>query len=176
MSFKRTRGRDTLSYPNPHRTSLGMSQPYHLPDSHPNSTNPRTVPIGMTNPGSQSTAAENNPSAERFGSGEEVQNLAATSVGVEYPVAFSGGENEVWQRDIQSQNEWIPGFGKMVSKTRVLILRTQRANRALYSSTTTAGSPGATRRLKLLFEDTQDHLRGHHNGCPSSSAADAEPT
>jgi hypothetical protein len=151
-----------------------MSQPYHLPDSHPNST--RTVPIGMTNPGSQSSAAENNPSAERFGSGEEVQNLAATAVGVDYPVAFSVGENEVWQRDTQGQNEWIPGFGKMVSKTRPLILRTRRANRDLCSFVTTAGSPGTTRRLKLLFEDTQDYLRGHHNGCPSSTTTDAEPT
>ena len=72
----------------------------------------------MTNPGSQSTAAENNPSAERFASGEEVQNLAATVVGgVDYPVASSVGENEVWQRDTQ---EWIPGFGKMVSKIRDL--------------------------------------------------------
>lgn len=105
-----------------------MSQPYHLPDSPPNSTNTRTVPIGMTNPGSQSTAVENNPSAERFGSGEEVQNLAATAVGADYTVAFPAGENEVRQRDMQSQNEWIPGFGKMVSKTRPLILRTQRAN------------------------------------------------
>jgi hypothetical protein len=115
VSFKRTRGWDTISYPNPHRTSPGMSQPYHLPDSPPNSTNTRTVPIGMTNPGSQSTAVENNPSAERFGSGEEVQNLAATAV------ALPTGENEVWQRDTQSQNEWIPGFGKMVSKIRPLI-------------------------------------------------------
>jgi len=90
-----------------------MSQPYHLPDSPPNSTNTRTVPIGMTNPGSQSTTVENNPSAERFGSGEEVQNLAAMAVGADYPVGFSVGENEVWQRDTQSQNEWIPGFGKM---------------------------------------------------------------
>src|ERR1700733_7300429 len=76
VSFKRTRGWDTLSYLNPHHTSLGMSQPYHLPDSPPNSTNSRTVPIGMTNPGSQSTAVENNPSAVRFGSGEEVQTTA----------------------------------------------------------------------------------------------------
>jgi hypothetical protein len=105
-----------------------MSQPYHLPDPPPNSTNTRTVPIGMTNPGSQSTAVENNSSTERFGSGEEVQKLAGTAVGADYPVAFSVGENEVWQRDTQSQNEWIPGFGKMVSKTRPLILRTQRAN------------------------------------------------
>ena len=72
----------------------------------------------MTNPSSQSTAAENNPSAARFGSGEEVQTLAATAVGTDFPVAFSIGENEVWQRDAQSQNEWIPGFGKMVSQTR----------------------------------------------------------
>ena len=98
-----------------------MSQPYHLPNSPPNSTNTRAVPIGtgMTNPGSQSTAVENNPSAERFGPGEEVKNLAATAVGADYrDVPFSVGENEVWQRDTQSQNEWIPGFGKMVSKTR----------------------------------------------------------
>lgn len=103
-----------------------MSQPYHLPDSPPNSTNTRTVSIGMTNPGSQSTVVENNPSAERFGSGEEVQNLAAKAA------AFPSGENEVWQRDTQSQNEWIPGLGKMVSKTRPLILRTERANRDLF--------------------------------------------
>jgi hypothetical protein len=114
-----------------------MSQSYHLPDSPPNSTNTRTVPIGMTNPGSQSTAVENNPSAERFGSGEEVQNLAATAVGADYPAAFSAGENEVWPRDMQNQTEWIPGFGKMVSKTRPLILRTQRANRDFCSSITT---------------------------------------
>lgn len=133
--------------------------------------------IGMTNPGSQSTTAENNASAERFGSGEEVQNLAATVVGVDYPVAFSNGENEVRQRDTQSPNEWIPGFGKMVSKTRPLILRTQRANCDLCSSIiTTTGSPNATRRLELLFKDTEDYLRGHHNGCPSSTTADAEPT
>jgi hypothetical protein len=172
VSFKRTRGRHTLSYPNPHRTSLGMSQPYHLPDSPPNSTNTRTVPIGMTNPISQSTVVENNPSAERFGSGEEVQNLAATAVGADYPVAFPVGENEVRQRDTQGQNEWIPGFGKMVSKTRRSILRTQRTNRYFCS-----GSPSATRRLKSLFENTQDHLRGHHNGCSlSTTTADAEPT
>jgi hypothetical protein len=51
----------------------------------------------MTNPGSQSTTVENNPSAERFGSGEEGQNLAATtaSVGADYyPVAFHVRENE----------------------------------------------------------------------------------
>jgi len=153
-----------------------MSQPYHLPDSPPSSTNTRTVPIGMTNPGSQSTAVENNPSAERFGSGEEVQNLAAMAVGADYPAAFPVGENEVWQRDTQSQNEWIPGFGKMVSKTRPLVLRTQRADRDFCSPTTTAGSPSATRRLKSLFEDAQDHLRGHHNGCPLSTTADADPT
>ena len=77
----------------------------------------------MTNPGSQSTAVENNPSAERFGSGEEVKNLAATAVAVgaaEYSVPFSVGENEAWKREMQSQNEWIPGFGKMVSKTHDL--------------------------------------------------------
>ena len=61
----------TLSYLNPHRTSLGMLQLYHLPDSPPNCTNTRTVPTGMSNPGSQPTAVENNPSVERFGSGEE---------------------------------------------------------------------------------------------------------
>jgi hypothetical protein len=125
-----------------------MSQLYHLPESPPNSTNTRTVPIGMTNPVSQSTAVENNPSVERFGSGEEVQNLAGTAVGADYPVAFSAGENEVRQRDTQSQNEWIPGFGKMVSRTQPLILKTQRANREFCSSITTPGPPGATRRFK----------------------------
>lgn len=111
-----------------------MSQPYRLPDTPPNSTNTRTVPIGMTNPGSQSTAVENNPSAERFGSGEEAQNLVATAVGADYQVPFSVGDNEVWQRDAQSQNEWIPGFGKMVSKTRPLILRRQRTDYDFSSS------------------------------------------
>jgi hypothetical protein len=67
----------------------------------------------MMSPNSQSTAVEN-PSAERFGPGEEVQNLSATGAG--YPVPFTVGENEAWQRDTQRQNEWIPGFGKMVSK------------------------------------------------------------
>ncbi len=80
--------------------------------------------MGMTNLVSQSTAVENNPSAECFGSGEEIQNLAATAVGANYPATLSVGENEARQRDMQSQNEWIPGFGKMVSKTRPLILRT----------------------------------------------------
>jgi len=135
-----------------------MSQPYHLPDSPANSTNTRPVPIGVTNPGSRSTTVENKPSPERFGSGEDIQNFAATAVGPDYPVAFSVGENEVWQRDTQSQNEWIPGFGKMVSKTRPLILRTQRANRDFCSSINTAGPPSATRSLESLFEDTQDHL------------------
>jgi hypothetical protein len=153
-----------------------MSQPYHLPDSPPNSTNTRTVPIGMTNPGSQSTAVGNNPSAERFGSGEEVQNLGATVVGSDYPVPFSVGENEVRQRDTQSQNEWIPGFGKMVSKTRPLTLRTQRANRDFCSCITTAGPPSATTCLESLFEDTQDHLRGHHKGCSLSTTTDTEST
>jgi hypothetical protein len=74
------------------------------------------VPVGMTNTGSQSTVVDN-PSAERFGPGEEVQNPAGTGVGVDYPVPFSVGESEAWQRDAQSQNEWIPGFRKMVSKT-----------------------------------------------------------
>jgi hypothetical protein len=74
------------------------------------------VSVGMTNTGSQSTVVEN-PSVERFGPGEEVQNPAGTGVGVDYPVPFSVGESETWQRDTQSQNEWIPGFGKMVSKT-----------------------------------------------------------
>lgn len=113
-----------------------MSQPYHPSDSRPNSTNTRTVPIGIANPGSQSTAVENNPSAERFGSGEDVQNMAATTAGLDYPVAFSVGENEVWKRDTQMsqrENEWIPGFGEMVSKTRPLTMRTLRADRDLYS-------------------------------------------
>jgi hypothetical protein len=70
----------------------------------------------MTSPGSQSSAVEN-PSGERFGPGEEVQNLAGTGVGADYPMPFSAGENEAWERDTQSQHEWIPGFGKMVSKT-----------------------------------------------------------
>jgi len=77
------------------------------------------MPNGMISPGPQSTIVENS-SAERFGSGEEVQNLVATGVGADYPVPFSTGENEAWQRDPQSQREWIPGFGKMVSP---LILR-----------------------------------------------------
>jgi hypothetical protein len=64
---------------------------------------------------SQSTAVEN-PSAERFRPGEEVQNSTATGVGADYPVPFTVGENEAWQRDTHSQHEWIPGFGKMVSK------------------------------------------------------------
>jgi len=106
-----------VGYTNPHRTSLGMSQSYHLPDSPPTSANTRTVPIGMTSPGSQSTSMEN-PSAERFGLGEEVQNPARTGVGADYPVPFSVGENEAWQRDTQNQNEWIPGFGKMDPVTR----------------------------------------------------------
>jgi hypothetical protein len=117
----------------------------------------------MTNPGSQSTAVGNNPSAERFGSGEEVQNLGAAVVGGDYPVAFSVGENEVRQRDTQSQNEWIPGFGKMVSKTRPLTL-------------TTAGPPSATTCLESLFEDTEDHLRGYHKGCSLSTTTDTEST
>jgi hypothetical protein len=73
----------------------------------------------MTNTGSQSTVVEN-PSAERFGPGEEVQNPAGTGVGVDCPVPFSVGENEAWQRDAQSQNEWIPGFRKMVSNANFL--------------------------------------------------------
>jgi hypothetical protein len=68
---------------------------------------------------------ENNPSAEHFGSGEEVQNLAAAAVGADYQVPFSVGENEAWKGDTQNQNEWIPGFKEMVSKTGPLILRTQ---------------------------------------------------
>jgi hypothetical protein len=75
------------------------------------------VSVGMTNTGSQSTVVEN-PSVERFGPGEEVQNPAGTGVGVDYPVPFSVGESETWQRDTQSQNEWIPGFGKMDPLTR----------------------------------------------------------
>jgi hypothetical protein len=93
-----------------------MSQSYYLPDSPPNATNTRTVPIGMTSPGSQSATVEN-PSAERFAPGEEVQNMAALGVGADYSLPFSVGETEGWQRDTQSKNEWIPGFGEMVSKT-----------------------------------------------------------
>jgi hypothetical protein len=95
-----------------------MSQSYHLPDSPPTSTNTRTAPIGMTGPSSQATSVEN-PSAERFGPGEEVQNPAGTGVGADYPAPFSVGENEPWQRDTQNKNEWIPGFGKMVSNTPI---------------------------------------------------------
>lgn len=80
----------------------------------------------MTNPGSQSTAMENNPSAEHFGSGEEVQNLAATAVGADYQVPFSVGENEAWKRDTQNQNEWIPGFKEMVSKNTTSDLENTR--------------------------------------------------
>jgi hypothetical protein len=134
----------------------------------------------MTNPGSQPTTAENNnPSAERFGSGEDVvQNMAATAVGVDYPtVAFSvGGENEVWQQRgeaQQGQTEWIPGFGKMVS-SKPPDLEKKKTEREL--GLTSAGSPGTTRRLELLFEDAKGHLRGHHHGRLSTTAADAEPT
>lgn len=95
-----------------------MSQSYHLPNSPPTSTNTRAVPVGMTGPSSQATSVEN-PSAERFGPGEEVQNPSGTGVGADYPAQFSVGENEAWQRDTQNKNEWIPGFGKMVSNTEI---------------------------------------------------------
>jgi hypothetical protein len=75
----------------------------------------------MTSPGSQSTAVEN-PSAERFGLGEEVQNPAGTGAGADYAAPFPVGEND-WQRDTQNQNEWIPGFGKMVSNATISDLK-----------------------------------------------------
>ena len=121
------------------------------------------MPVGMTSPSSQSTAVEN-PSAERFGLGEEVQNPAGTGVGADYAAPFSVGEND-WQRDTQNQNEWIPGFGKMVSNTTI----SDRRRR----STVSSGSSDATRRLESLSEDTQDHLRGHLNGRILSATTNA---
>jgi hypothetical protein len=89
---------------------------------------------------------------------EEIQNPAAgTGVGADYAV----GEND-WQRDTQNQNEWIPGFGKMVSNTTI----SER-----HKTTVSSGSCDATRRLESLSEDTQDHLRGHLNGHILSTTA-----
>jgi hypothetical protein len=49
--------------------------------------------------------------SERLRANDDARNLS-TSTG--YPVHFSsGGENDSWSQD--AQDDWIPGFGAMVS-------------------------------------------------------------
>ncbi len=83
-----------------------MSQSYHLPDASLGSSNTsQAVPLGMAGANTHAIAVEN-PSVA-----DEVQNMSA---GADYPALFSAGESDAWTQD--TQNEWIPGFGGMVSK------------------------------------------------------------
>lgn len=87
-----------------------MSQ-YPPHDSTFGSTNvPHGVPTGMVSANSQATTVDN-PYPERSRANEDARNLSA---GTGYPVLFSsGGENDSWAQD--AQDDWIPGFGAMVS-------------------------------------------------------------
>ncbi len=83
-----------------------MSQ-YPLPDSTFGSTNaPHGAPTGMAGANTQATTVDS-PYAERSRANDDARNL---SMGTGYPVPFSSGENDAWPQD-----DWIPGFGAMVS-------------------------------------------------------------
>ena len=89
-----------------------MSQ-YPPPDSTFGSTNapPQAGPTGMGSANAQATTVDSQY-AERLRANDDARNLT-TSTG--YPVHFSsGGESDSWSQD--AQDDWIPGFGAMVSK------------------------------------------------------------
>ena len=105
LKFKRTTDK-RIGDPDPHRTLLGMPQSYHLPETPLGSSNtPQTVPLGLAANTTQAAAVDN-PSTS-----DEMQNLSA---GADYPVQTSAGDGDAWTQD--TQNEWMPGFGRMVSK------------------------------------------------------------
>jgi len=81
---------------------LAMSQSYHpLESSHGSSNAPQPVPIGANT----QIGAVQESNVTRFN--DEVQGLS-TSAGADYPALFAPVETQ--------ENEWIPGFGSMVSK------------------------------------------------------------
>ena len=88
-----------------------MSQ-YPPPDSTFGSTNaPHGAPTGMASANSQATTVDS-PYPERSRANDDGRNLSA---GTAYPVHFSsGGENDAWTSQ-DAQDDWIPGFGAMVS-------------------------------------------------------------
>jgi hypothetical protein len=71
----------------------------------------------MTAANTQATVIEN-PSTT-----DEGQNLPASA---DYPAVFSGGDSDAWAQD--TQNEWIPGFGRMVSESHDLMRRYAQVN------------------------------------------------
>jgi len=74
-----------------------MPQSYHLP-----SNTPQTVPLGLVANTTQATAVDNPSTSDEM------------SAGADYPVQSSAGDGDAWTQD--TQNEWMPGFGRMVSK------------------------------------------------------------
>jgi hypothetical protein len=102
LKFKRTTDK-RIEGPDPQL--LGMSQSYHLPETSLSSNAPQTVPLGLAANTSQATTVDN-PSTS-----DETQNLPA---GADYPVHSSAGDGDAWTQD--TQNEWMPGFGRMVGK------------------------------------------------------------
>ncbi|KAH9052722.1 hypothetical protein EDB87DRAFT_374195 [Lactarius vividus] len=84
-----------------------MSQ-YPLPDSTFGSTNvPHGAPSGMASASTQATTVDG-PYSERSRANDDAR------TGTGYPVHFSsGGESDAWPQD--AQDDWIPGFGAMVS-------------------------------------------------------------
>ncbi len=100
----------------------------------------------------QATTVMENPYSERPRPNDDARGLLATGAAAGYPVHFSSGsESEAWPQD--AQDDWIPGFGAMVSSASRPDNDDLKRNFARCK-----GSANAARCVESVPPDSQDHL------------------